>query len=207
MLIDEPTSLYRIWDRKHKVLLYVGIAVHWPRRMDQHSGDKDWFPIDGVVEFEQYPNRPAALAAEEKAIRKEKPLYNIQHNGDNIRMRLRIEAEVEFHPGNIAAMLALVSGGLLAGKWAADALANWWVQRQGTKQGVEVQVPKVVNPFAQDPLSPLAKFCYLMLAMAATAEQNPDLLKTIPPQALTAMSQALVTPAQAGEDDAPDQLA
>lgn len=83
-------------------------------------------------------------------------------------------------PGSIFATAALAAGGLLVLKWAADLLANWWVQRQGTRQGVTVQVPPVVNPFTQDPPSPLAQFFYLMTAAAATAQHDPELIKQMP---------------------------
>jgi hypothetical protein len=182
MLYDEPTALYRIWDRDHKVLLYVGISCHWPRRMAEHIADKPWFPPDGVVEFEEYRDRISALNAEAISIRDEHPRHNIQHNGETVRLRLRVEAEVEieYKPGSIFATAAVTAGGLLLLKWAADFLANWWVQRRGAKQGVPVQVPPVVNPFTQEPPSPLAQFFYLTIAAAAATQHDPELLQLMP---------------------------
>jgi hypothetical protein len=203
MISDEPTALYRIWERDRKVLLYVGVSCSWPRRMSQHIADKPWFPRDGVVEFEEYPDRILALDAEAVAIRDESPLHNIQHNGDAIRLRLRVEAEVEmeYHPGSVFALLALISGGLLAGKLAADFLANWWVKRQGAKQGVPVQVPLVVNPFTQDPPGLLAQFFYLALAATANSEKDAELLKLTPLQGMAWMTMRPVAAVEEGGEE------
>lgn len=198
MLYDEPTALYRIWDHGHKVLLYVGISCSWPRRMAEHIADKPWFPPGGVVEFKEYPDRISALNAEAVAIRDEHPLHNIQHNGETVRLRLRVEAEVEIKPGSIFATAAVAAGGLLLLKWSADFLANWWVQRQGAKQGVPVNVPPVVNPFTQDPPSPLAQFFYLTMAATAAARHDPDLLKLMPS---TGMAWMAKTQAKATGDE------
>lgn len=181
MLNEEPTALYRIWGRDHKVLLYVGISCSWSRRMSQHIADKPWFPRDGVVEFEEYPDRISASNAEAAAIRDEHPLHNVQHNDERVRLRVEAGVEIEYKPGSILAAAAVTAGSLLLLKWAGDFLANWWVQRQGAKQGVQVQVPPVVNPFTQDPPSPLAQFFYLTLAATAAAHKDPDLIKLIAP--------------------------
>jgi hypothetical protein len=194
VIYEQPTWLYRIWDRDRTVLLYIGISCSWTRRMAEHIADKPWFPVEGAVDFEYYADRVTAREAEATAIRDEHPVHNIQHN--RVRITVEIEAEVpEFSPGNIFATAAMVSGGLLLTKWAADFLANWWVQRQGAKQGLQVQVPPVVNPFTRDPLSPTAKFFYLMLAATANAQDNPEIAKLVPGTAWTTLPPAPVAPA------------
>lgn len=179
MIYEQPTWLYRIWDRDRTMLLYVGISCSWTRRMAEHIAGKPWFPVDGTIEFDYYADRATALEAEATAIRDEHPVHNVQHN--RVRISVEIEAEIpEFSPGNIFAMAAMVSGGLLLAKWAADFMANWWVQRQGAQQGVPVQVPPVVCPFTRNPLSPMAEFFYMMLMATANAQDNSELLKLSP---------------------------
>ena len=117
-----------------------------------------------------------------------------------LRLRVQAEVEIEYKPGSIFATAAVAAGGLLLLKWAADFLANWWVQRQGAKQGVPVHVPLVVNPFTQDPPSPLAQFFYLTMAAAAAAQHDPELLQRMPYQGMARMTKLPVTPAQAGDD-------
>ena len=97
-----------------------------------------------------------------------------------LRLRVEAEAEIEYKPGNIFAAAAVAAGGLLLLKWAADFLANWWVQREGAKHGVSVQVPPVVNPFTQDPPSPLVQFFYLAIAASAVAQHDAELVKLMP---------------------------
>jgi hypothetical protein len=156
-------------------------------------------PVDGTVEFDYYADRPSALEAETAAIRAERPVHNIQHN--HVRITVEIEAEVpEFNLANVFALLALVSGGLLAAKWAADFLANWWVKRQGVRQGVPVQIPPVVNPFTQDSPSGLQQFFYAMMTATtlASAQDNRELLRTMMPMQETAwLTKPLVPPAPA----------
>jgi predicted GIY-YIG superfamily endonuclease len=60
--------------------LYIGISDDWTRRMRQHWLDKPWAAQITVVELETYRSRAAVLAAERRAIRSERPLYNVQHN-------------------------------------------------------------------------------------------------------------------------------
>lgn len=54
-----------------------------------------WFPPDGVVGIEEYPDRILALDAETIAIRGEHPVHNLQHNGETVRLRQRAEVEIE----------------------------------------------------------------------------------------------------------------
>jgi predicted GIY-YIG superfamily endonuclease len=71
--------LYRLFG-PDGTLLYAGVSDDWTRRLRQHWQTKQWAGEILGVTLETYSDRVAVLAAERKAIRAEKPLYNIQHN-------------------------------------------------------------------------------------------------------------------------------
>jgi len=73
------TSLYRFYDATG-ALLYIGITNSIPRRLGEHDERKPWFAHSVRATFEHHPSRAAALTAEKKAIKKERPKYNIVHN-------------------------------------------------------------------------------------------------------------------------------
>lgn len=75
-------SLYRHFDVEG-ALLYVGISVSWPARTKAHAGGSRWFDLVAKVEIERFETREAALDAERKAIKAEKPRFNIIHNRDD----------------------------------------------------------------------------------------------------------------------------
>lgn len=79
---DQATTLYRYYDRawqdEDAVLLYVGITNNPMRRMSQHSA-KEWAPLARSWYPVVYPDRATAEAAERRAIRTERPAYNIAH--------------------------------------------------------------------------------------------------------------------------------
>jgi predicted GIY-YIG superfamily endonuclease len=72
------TYLYRHYDRRGK-LLYVGISNDPKRRIKEHK-DKEWYKYITKVTYVKYKTRDKALKEEEKAIKKEKPIYNKVHN-------------------------------------------------------------------------------------------------------------------------------
>ncbi len=76
---SRPHALYRFYDRSD-VLLYVGITVDLPTRLGNHQTDKPWWLDVARITGELLPSRREVFAAEQKAIRDEKPLYNVQHN-------------------------------------------------------------------------------------------------------------------------------
>lgn len=78
----EPVALYRYWDTEGR-LLYVGITNDPIRRRDQHSRDATWWPFASQYVVEWHHNRAAARRAESKAIRRERPMFNVVHNGSN----------------------------------------------------------------------------------------------------------------------------
>jgi predicted GIY-YIG superfamily endonuclease len=79
-LANQPHALYRFFDRAD-TLLYVGITMDLPKRLQSHQRDKAWWHRVANMKAEHYPTRKAALAAEAVAIREERPLFNDQHNG------------------------------------------------------------------------------------------------------------------------------
>ncbi len=71
--------LYRLFGADG-TLLYTGVSDDWTRRLRQHWQTKQWAVEILRVTLEIYPDRVAVLAAERKAIKAEKPQFNIQHN-------------------------------------------------------------------------------------------------------------------------------
>lgn len=78
-LEHRPHFLYR-WYGENDRLLYVGITNNLERRTNEHAADKPWITESVRAEIEPYSTRSAALAAEERAIFSENPVYNVIHN-------------------------------------------------------------------------------------------------------------------------------
>lgn len=77
------TALYRFFDSAG-ALLYVGISGAIPTRLGQHHDTKPWYHEVARITVEHHPDRPTALAFEERAIKTERPKYNIVHNRGRI---------------------------------------------------------------------------------------------------------------------------
>jgi predicted GIY-YIG superfamily endonuclease len=75
------TSLYRHFE-KDGTLLYVGISLNHVVRLSQHKAASSWFEKIATVTIEQFETRAEALQAETKAVVNEKPLHNIQKQGE-----------------------------------------------------------------------------------------------------------------------------
>jgi predicted GIY-YIG superfamily endonuclease len=73
---DEPTALYRFYDRGN-TLLYVGITVNLARRWEDHATEKSWWPGVARKTVQIYGTRREALAAETIAIIAESPVHNV----------------------------------------------------------------------------------------------------------------------------------
>lgn len=76
---NEETELYRHFDSSGR-LLYVGISLSTPQRLQQHMRGSKWAAEIERVEIERFPSRRDAIGAEIKAIISEKPLWNVAHN-------------------------------------------------------------------------------------------------------------------------------
>lgn len=84
----ERTALYRLYGADDR-LLYVGVSNDPPNRMQQHAGDKPWWPEVARHGLEWLDTRDEALDAERLAIYTEKPKYNHTHNPSEILDQLR----------------------------------------------------------------------------------------------------------------------
>ncbi|MGQ4661296.1 hypothetical protein [Lysobacter sp. F6437] len=72
---ETETALYRHYDGRG-ALLYVGISLCAIYRLSQHRR-KPWSRQIARVSIEWHPTRSAALAAEKKAIKRERPIHNV----------------------------------------------------------------------------------------------------------------------------------
>jgi len=75
------TTLYRAFDPSH-TLLYVGISLNAMKRLSSHKRSSGWYFKCVTLTLEHFETRIKALKAEQIAIKKEKPLYNIQGNNE-----------------------------------------------------------------------------------------------------------------------------
>ena len=77
----ERTWLYRHYDRAGSPV-YYGITNDYPDRCAEHAaGSWWWYLVDPARStVQEFPNRPAALLAETRAIRSDCPPGNVQHN-------------------------------------------------------------------------------------------------------------------------------
>lgn len=71
--------LYRLWSSSGE-LLYIGITDRGTAREREHARTKSWWPQVHHVTVEPVATRAELRHLEAVAIRKESPLYNIQHN-------------------------------------------------------------------------------------------------------------------------------
>ena len=74
------TSLYRYFNNAGE-LLYVGISINAIYRLGQHKENAEWFELIDRIEIEKFDSLKLALAAEKSAIKTERPLHNIAHQG------------------------------------------------------------------------------------------------------------------------------
>lgn len=80
------TTLYRLYNSADE-LLYIGIAEHWPSRLNSHRSDKPWFGEVIQVRLVHYQSRAEAAQAEREMIRTECPRHNVQHNRETRQPR------------------------------------------------------------------------------------------------------------------------
>lgn len=74
---QEPTTLYRFFDERHR-LLYVGISANAYARIAMHSKVQPWWQRVRQATMEHFPDRPAARHAELVAIQTEHPIFNTE---------------------------------------------------------------------------------------------------------------------------------
>lgn len=74
-----PHAVYRVYDEPGR-LLYVGISVDPDQRLRAHSYSAVWAPEYARHTLDWCDSRPAALAAETRAIWLEHPVFNDQQS-------------------------------------------------------------------------------------------------------------------------------
>lgn len=77
---EQPTDLYRYYDRQSR-LLYVGISKSAVVRAMQHEQTARWWDSWASMTRTVYPTRELAHAAERYAIFHERPLFNVLLKG------------------------------------------------------------------------------------------------------------------------------
>lgn len=152
---------------KRQPPLYIGRTNNPMRRIEEHRRSKPWITEAERIDLEWF-SADAIAEAEREAIRREQPIYNIQHN----RLRIEVTAEVTLSPPSpesIAAMLAAILASGMAAVWAFDFLANWNVKRRAERAGRQVELPPPRNLFTQDPQHWSARLLQSLATIAAPA--------------------------------------
>ena len=78
-MTESTTTLYRFHDASGG-LLYVGITGRSVRRWCEHAATKPWWNDVAKVTVEHFTDRPAAINAEARAIKQERPAHNVVHS-------------------------------------------------------------------------------------------------------------------------------
>ena len=78
-LTNVPHFVYRYYDADDHPL-YIGCTVDIRRREQAHA-QKHWWPLVARREVEEFRDRICGQEAEQVAIERESPLFNIRHNG------------------------------------------------------------------------------------------------------------------------------
>lgn len=88
--LPKKTALYRHFD-KDGVLLYVGISVCPVSRFKQHIGQSEWVYQVARIDVEWITSRREALAAEDKAIDIERPIWNTRNaTNPSLQVKARV---------------------------------------------------------------------------------------------------------------------
>src|SRR5262245_22952797 len=78
--LPERYHVYRHFDQGGR-LLYVGCSLNPLCRLKVHKSMSSWFDRIARLEIERHPTKEAALAAEEQAVKIEKPEFNRNSRG------------------------------------------------------------------------------------------------------------------------------
>jgi predicted GIY-YIG superfamily endonuclease len=78
-LTNRSHVLYRMYDSARQ-LLYVGITFDPRTRWKAHGEDKAWWTDVSSIDVQHFTSRTAADRAERRAIRSDRPLYNVAHS-------------------------------------------------------------------------------------------------------------------------------
>jgi len=89
--------LYRHFDQGGR-LLYVGATSNPLQRLTNHKYAASWFDRIARIEIERHPTLEAALAAEAKAIKTEKPEFNIVGSDGASAFYAKVQADSKLRP-------------------------------------------------------------------------------------------------------------
>lgn len=95
-------TLYRFWDTEG-LLLYVGITARPWERWKAHRNEKPWWEEVASVTLQNFASREEVIVAELKAIREEKPRYNIAGTSDQpkpsrpVRSQTAVQSSADAH--------------------------------------------------------------------------------------------------------------
>lgn len=111
--VHGQVALYRFYDA-HEELLYVGISNDPRRRWKEHAKDKTWYPRVRHQALTWYPGEYDARRAETRAIREERPQFNVVGAIRPVRSRFTIRPHrwvaAACVPGYMAMGLGCVMG-------------------------------------------------------------------------------------------------
>lgn len=86
------TALYRFYDAD-EALLYAGITNDPWRRWREHVLEKSWYPDSKYWTVTWYDSEPRARAAERRAIKGQRPRFNIADAPEPIPVKFTVRAE------------------------------------------------------------------------------------------------------------------
>lgn len=146
----ERTALYRYFDAAG-VLLYVGISNDPDFRAKAHryeSRPGDW-PKRAVRRTDEWhKSRADALAAEERAIRAEQPLFNEKHNYDDAPFDTSSWPAVAVG-GKVPAVAGLMREEISSGRWAVGQRIPS-LRAMGSAAGVSVRLVSKASVLLQE---------------------------------------------------------
>lgn len=115
----ERTALYRLYN-KDDVLLYVGISLDPARRWKKHKANRSRSHWTGLVTretVEWFETWAKAEAAEEQAIKTERPIHNGTHNHPLAPFDAANWPAIPGRRGKVAALVTLILKEIDEGRW------------------------------------------------------------------------------------------
>lgn len=112
----ERVALYRHYDADGE-LLYIGVSKDPEARWVAHRGNQEpWIHQASQRVDEWYDSRPEAIAAEEAAIRNERPPFNGKHNYDDVAFDPSTWPQVDGSE-RATAVADLIRQEIITGRW------------------------------------------------------------------------------------------
>lgn len=91
--MEQRTFMYRAGNGE---LLYVGITQQANVRMAAHRKTSEWYTLATNIEYVEFPDRAAAMAAESVEIKSKRPRFNVTGNHeptpDVVRVNILVPA-------------------------------------------------------------------------------------------------------------------